>query len=127
MENTTNAPSNGQPAIIRTARGLTIASTRTTLYRIMDYVKADWPPKLIRDRLNLTDQQVAAALAYINEHSEEVEAEYRQVLESAEENRRRSAEGLRAHLAARPPKPPKPEEAALRAKLEKEKARLGLE
>ncbi len=51
MDNATNLQQNGQPneqpAIIRTGRGLTIAGMRTTLYRIMDYVKAGWPPKLI--------------------------------------------------------------------------------
>ena len=45
-----------QPTVVRTDRGLSIAGTRITLYSIMDYVKADWPPKLIRDRFNLTDQ-----------------------------------------------------------------------
>ncbi len=39
--------SNGQSAIIRTERGLTIAGTRITLYDVMDYLKAQYPPKLI--------------------------------------------------------------------------------
>ena len=56
---------NGQTAIIRTERGLTIAGTRITLYDVMDYVTAQYPPKFIRGIFNLTDAQIDAALAYI--------------------------------------------------------------
>ena len=56
--------SNGQAVIIRTERGLTIVGTRITLYDVIDFVKAQYPPKLIRDKLNLTDKQVSAALSY---------------------------------------------------------------
>jgi hypothetical protein len=38
--------SDGQAEIIRTERGLTIAGTRITLYDVMDYVTAQYPPKL---------------------------------------------------------------------------------
>jgi uncharacterized protein (DUF433 family) len=126
MENTTNGQPDGQPTVIRTGRGLTVAGTRITLYAIMDFIKEDYPPKLIRYKFNLTEQQMADVLAYIEEHREEVEAEYQQVIEEAEELRRYHEEKLREHLADRPPKPPKPEEAAIRAKLEQEKARLGI-
>ena len=47
-----------QTTVTRTSRGLSIAGTRITLYSIMDYIKAGWPPKLIRDWLNLTDKQI---------------------------------------------------------------------
>jgi uncharacterized protein (DUF433 family) len=131
MEDATNLQQNGQPneqpAIIRTGRGLTIAGTRTTLYRVMDYVNADWPPKLIRDRLNLTDQQVADALAYIDQHREEVEAEYQQVLAESEEMKREWEEKRREIEAAVANKPLKPEEAEIRAKLAAAKAKLGME
>jgi len=40
--------SNEQTAIIRTERGLTIAGTRITLYDVMDYVTAQYPPKFIQ-------------------------------------------------------------------------------
>jgi len=44
--------SNGQSAIIRTERGLTIAGTRITLYDVMDYLKAQYPPMVLMiDRL----------------------------------------------------------------------------
>jgi hypothetical protein len=90
----------------------------------MDYVNAAWPPKLIRDGLNLTDEQVAGALRYINEHRAEVEAEYQQVLRDAEETRRYWDERNRERLAAIASVPPKPEQAAVRAKLAEAKAKL---
>ncbi len=73
--------------IIRTGRGLSIAGTRITIYDILDYVHADWPPKLIQDWLNLSEQQVTAALDYIAAHRADVEAEYQQVLAHAQEVR----------------------------------------
>lgn len=39
--------SNGQTSVIRTERGLTISGTRITLYDVMDYVIAQYPPKFI--------------------------------------------------------------------------------
>ncbi len=40
--------SKGQVLIIRTERGLTISGTRVTLYDVMDYVTAKYPPKFIQ-------------------------------------------------------------------------------
>jgi uncharacterized protein (DUF433 family) len=75
-----------EPAtIVRTERGLSIEGKRTTLYDVMDYVKGQYPPKFIRAMLNLTDEQVTAALSYIETHHEEVEAEYQLVLKEAED------------------------------------------
>lgn len=127
MENSTNGQSNGQPTVIRTSRGLTVSGTRTTLYRIMDYVKAEWPPKLIQDRLKLTDRQITDALAYIEQHRTEVEAEYQQVVAEGEEQRREWEENRREIEAAILAKPAKPEEAVIRAKLAAAKKRLGME
>src|SRR5258706_819439 len=80
--------SNGSSTVVRTERGLSIAGTRITLYTILDYLHADWPPKLIQDWLNLTSTQMADVLAYIADHRDEVEAEYQQVVQQAEETRR---------------------------------------
>jgi|GEM_PF-6888605 len=49
---------NEQETIIRTERGLTIAGTRITLYDVMDYIKAEYPHKYIRDAFMLTDEQI---------------------------------------------------------------------
>ena len=76
-----------QAQIIRTERGLTVAGTRITLYDVMDYVTAQYPPKFIRGLFNLTDQQINAALNYIEDNRYEVVAEYQIVLKEAEELR----------------------------------------
>jgi uncharacterized protein (DUF433 family) len=115
--------SNGQPGIIRTERGLTIAGTRITLYDVMDYITAEYPPKFIRGMLNLTDEQVNAALSYIEANRAEVEAEYQIVLQEAEEIRHYWEERNREHFARIAAMPPKPGREALWAKLQAQKAR----
>jgi uncharacterized protein (DUF433 family) len=116
--------SNGQTAIIRTERGLTIADTRITLYDVMDYVTAKYPPKFIRAMLSLTDEQVNAALYYIEAHRAEVEEEYQLVLKEAEELRQYYEEQNRDRIARIAAKPPKPSTEAIRAKLRAERAKL---
>jgi len=101
-------PSNEQTGIIRTERGLTLAGTRITIYDIMDYVTAQYPPKFIRGLFDLTEQQINDALTYIEENRALVEAEYQQVLKEAEELRLYYEEKNRdliAKIAAMPPKP----------------------
>ena len=115
-----------QSTVVRTSRGLSVAGTRITLYSIMDYVTAGWPSNLIRDRFNLTDQQIADVMTYIAEHRAEVEEEYRQVLQQAEENRRYWEERNRERFAKIGAQPPKPEQAAIRAKLAAFKAKCNL-
>jgi uncharacterized protein (DUF433 family) len=100
--------SNRQVLIIRTERGLTIAGTRITLYDVMDYITAQYPPKFIQGLFDLTAEQINAALVYIEDNRAEVEAEYQQVLKEAEELRQYYEEQNReliARIAAQPPKP----------------------
>ncbi|WP_333233473.1 DUF433 domain-containing protein [Microcoleus sp. Pol12B5] len=75
---------NEQTAIIRTERGLAMAGARITIYDIMDYVTAQYPPKLIGGLFELTEEQINAALAYIEANRAEVEAEYQMVLKESE-------------------------------------------
>jgi uncharacterized protein (DUF433 family) len=113
--------SNGQAAIIHTERGLTIAGTRITLYDVMDYLKAQYPPKFIRDTFNLTDEQLQVALSYIEAHQTEVEAEYQEILQAAEETRQYWEERNRdrfAQIAAAP----RSGYEAVRAKLQERRA-----
>jgi uncharacterized protein (DUF433 family) len=119
------AVSTTTPTVIRTERGLTIAGTRITLYDVMDYVTADWPSKLIRDRLNLTDQQITDVMDYIATHRAEVEAEYQDVLREAQANRQYWDERNRERFAQIAALPPKPGQEALREKLRAWKARIG--
>jgi len=117
--------STASPTVIRTERGLTIAGTRITLYDVMDYITADWPPKLIRDRLNLTEQQITDVMDYIVAHRAEVEADYQDVLQEAQANRQywenRNRERFRQIAAL----PPKPGQEALHDKLRAWKERIG--
>ena len=115
--------SNEQLGIIRTERGLSIAGTRITLYDVMDYVTAEYPPKFIRGMLNLTDEQVNDALFYIEANRAEVEAEYQTVLKEAEEIRQYWEERNHEHFARIAAMPPKPGREALWAKLQAQKAR----
>lgn len=110
---TNNAPN----LIIRTERGLTIAGSRMTLYAFLDYVHAGWPPKLMQDRLSLTNEQVQAALAYIAVNAAEVQEEYQQVLRDAEASRQYWEEQQHDQIAAIAARPVPPEQAAVRAKL----------
>lgn len=115
---------NKQPSIIRTERGLTITGTRITLYDVMDYVTEHYPPKFIRAMLDLTDEQVSAALSYIEAYRTEVEAEYQLVLEEAEKLRQYYEEQNRERIARIAAKPPKPGTEAIRAKLQARRAKL---
>ncbi len=110
--------------VIRTGRGLTIAGTRITLYSIMDYVKASWPTKLIKDLFDLTDQQIAGALAYIEANRDQVESEYQIVIQKADENRRYWTEYNREHFEKVATMPHKSEHEEIWNKLQARQARL---
>lgn len=111
-------------SIIRTEWGLTIAGTRITLYDVMDYLTADYPAKLIREKLCLTDAQIDAAIAYIKAHQTEVEAEYQQVLQIAAADRRYWEERNREHFARLAVLPSQTDQEVLRAKLQAWKDQL---
>lgn len=115
------------PAIIRTERGLTISGTRITLYDLMDYLTAQYPPKFICSLLNLTDKQLTVALCYIEANRAEVVAEYHVVLKQAEENRRYWEKQSREYFLRAAARPPKPGREALWAKLREQKAQHELE
>lgn len=117
---------NGHPTVIRTERGLSVAGTRITLYTILEYLHADWPPKLIQQWLDLSEQQFADVMAYLDEHREEVEQEYQQVLRQAVTLRMYWEQRLQDHLAHQPQKPLTAEQAMLRAKFQTWKAQRQL-
>ena len=113
-----------QNTVVRTERGLSIAGTRITLYDVMDYLTADWPAKLIQHWLNLTDEQMTDVMDYIENHREEVEAEYQLVLEQAEENRRYWEAHNRDRFTEIAVTSPSPGQEEIRAKLQAWKDRL---
>lgn len=112
-----------QAAIIRTERGLTIAGTRITLYDVMDYVTQQYPPKFIRGLFDLTEEQINAALAYIEANLADVEAEYQMVLKEAEELQQYYEQKNRDLIARIAVKPPKPGTEAAWEKLQAAKAK----
>jgi uncharacterized membrane protein YdbT with pleckstrin-like domain len=116
-----------QSAIIRTERGLTILGTRTSLYDVMDFLKVQYPPKLIRDKFNLSDIQIETALSYIEANKAQVEAEYQEVLQNREEIRQYWEERNREHFARIAQMPRKPGQEKLWTKLEEQKARRDAE
>jgi uncharacterized protein (DUF433 family) len=99
---------NGKAGIIRTERGLTIAGTRITLYDVMDYVIGQYPPKFIQGLFELTEEQINAALAYIESNRSEIETEYQQVIREAEALRQYYEEQNRERMAEIAKQPPKP-------------------
>jgi uncharacterized protein (DUF433 family) len=118
--------SDGQAAIIRTERGLTISGTRITLYDVMDHLAAGWAPKLILNWLPLTEEQLNAALSYIDANRTEVEAEYQVVLQTTQEMREYWENKNRERLAQIAKLPPKPGQEEIYAKIQAWKAKLGL-
>ncbi|NEQ95373.1 MAG: DUF433 domain-containing protein [Cyanothece sp. SIO2G6] len=118
--------SNGKALINRTDRGLTIVGTRITLYDVIDHLMAGWTPKLILNWLPLTEEQLNAALAYIEANRPAVEAEYRTVLQEAQEIREYWEEQNRERLAQIAQLPPEPGKEDVYAKLQSWKERLGL-
>ena len=115
---------NEQSPVIRTERGLTIAGTRITLYDVMDYVTAQYPPRFIRAMLSLTDEQIDAALSYIHMHRVAVEAEYQTVLQEAKELQQYWEEQNRELYNKIATKRPKPGTEAIRTKLQAAKAKF---
>ena len=96
------------------------------MYDIMDYLNGGWTPKLITGSLRLTEEQLNAALSYIEEHRSEVEAEYQTVLQTSEEIREYWEEKNRSRFARIAAMPPKPGQKAIRAKIQAHKALWGI-
>ena len=111
-----------QPSIVRTERGLTIRGTRITLYDVMDYVVAQYPPRFIQGLFDLRPDQIDAALNYINQNRVEVEAEYQQVLKETEELRQYYEEQNRERTSRTATLAPKPGTEAAWEKLRAVKA-----
>lgn len=82
--------------IIDRGRGPELEGTRITVYRIMDFLAYNDPPEVIARELNLTMEQVQVALDYIQAHRDEVEENYRIILERVNRPNPPWVEALRA-------------------------------
>lgn len=69
-----------EPRIIDRGRGSEVAGTRITVYNVLDYHKAGWHRDMIADTLSLSSRQVEVAIRYIQEHRDEVMADYEEML-----------------------------------------------
>jgi uncharacterized protein (DUF433 family) len=95
--------------IINRGRGPELLGTRVTVYRVMDFLRAGDPPQRIAEELDLSAEQVQAALEYINAHVVEVETEYEAILKRVsqpnpdwvEAGAAKSRDELRSRIEAR--------------------------
>ncbi len=62
--------------IVDRGRGPELAGTRITVYDVLDYHELGWHRDVIADTLELSSEQVELAIRYIDEHREEVMADY---------------------------------------------------
>jgi uncharacterized protein (DUF433 family) len=67
--------------IIDRGRGPEIAGTRITVFDVLDYLRANWHRTQIALLFRLSTRQVDAAIHYIEEHKEEVMAEYETIMD----------------------------------------------
>ena len=66
--------------IINRGRGPEIAGTRITVFDVMDYLKVGWHRDRIASLFRLSSRDIQAAIDYIEQHREEVEAQYQRIL-----------------------------------------------
>jgi uncharacterized protein (DUF433 family) len=94
------AETNAAPkaAIINRGRGPEIEGTRITVYTIMEYLLGAWDKHRIAVLLNLREEQVQAAIDYIEANDLEVLRDYVKILERI---RRGNPPELQAKLDAR--------------------------
>lgn len=67
--------------IVNRGRGPEIAETRITVFDVMDYLKAGWHRDRIAGLFRLSSRDIQAAIDYIDQHRDEVEAGYQRILE----------------------------------------------
>ena len=72
-----------EPRIIDRGRGPEIAGTRITVFDILDYLQDGWHPVAIAAFFRISSREVDEAIRYIEEHKEEVLAEYDRILARA--------------------------------------------
>jgi len=124
--NNNEIPTTHQHVVRRRDKGLAVAGTRITLYLLMDYIKDGYPTKFIKGLFNLTDEQIADVMDYIETHRTEFEAEYQLVVQKDEELRQyydAQTQKIRDKIASMPPKPGQEK---IRAKLQAWKKELGV-
>ena len=72
------------PKIHDRGRGPEIEGTRITVYDVMDYYVDGWDATRIALHLGLGTPDIQAAIEYIDAHREEVDVDYRKIVERCE-------------------------------------------
>jgi uncharacterized protein (DUF433 family) len=114
------------PLIIETDRGPCIAGRRTTIYVILDHLNSGCDREFIKEHLLLSDQQLDAALEYIQHHREEVERDYAQILRLSEERRQQYEKLYRERTPYDPNLPVEERVAQMRRDLVEKKKKVSL-
>jgi hypothetical protein len=77
------------PGIVRRSdRGLCVAGRKIPLYLIEDYLREGWPPHLLRHWLQLSEQEMAQVVDYLEAHRVEFDREYEEVTRQAAQRER---------------------------------------
>ena len=84
--------------IINRGRGPEIAGTRITVYDVMDYLKHGWHRDRIAALFRLSSRDIQAAIDYIDQHRERIEADYQAILERHRNYRSGMARPLRIEI-----------------------------
>jgi uncharacterized protein (DUF433 family) len=71
-------------AIHDRGRGPEIEGTRITVYDVMDYYLDGWPAGRIANWLSQREDDIRAAIDYIEAHRTELDADYREMVERSE-------------------------------------------
>jgi uncharacterized protein (DUF433 family) len=89
------------PRIIDRGRGPEIEGTRITVYTIWDYARHGDHHTYIARMLNISLAQVLCALKYIEEHKQEVLADYQEIMERIARGNPPEVEALRKQSHAK--------------------------
>jgi hypothetical protein len=85
----------------------------------MDHLKEGWPPRLLRDQLLLSEEQMDQVMEYIDSHRDEFETEYEEVVRKCAERERYWRERERERRLRTPPRQPRDaREAVIAARLD---------
>jgi uncharacterized protein (DUF433 family) len=113
-----SANTTAKPLIEITPRGPSIAGTRITVYSMMDLIKSpDWNREEIIEVMRITPEQLDAVYDYIEQHREEVEAEYARILERSAKARAESERIMRERSSFPPDMPWEERSRLMREKL----------
>jgi len=112
------------PLIVELPRGPSIAGTRITVYSVMDYIKANRSKEEIIESMTISLEQLDAVYEYIEQHREEVERDYAEILRRSEELRERYDKVFWERTPFPPDMPPEELKAALIQRLEEKKRQL---